>query len=240
MKTGPQTLIFELVEGKKYFSARFLKTQLAERNLSYSPTTVNQYLYNLRAGGRLYDAGRGWYSLLPHKALLDCSHVEAIASAVESNYPLLTFSCWSTEQIQAFSHHLQTNFTRFLYADRDALLSLRDFLSANGYNVHQNPGIKWSDEYRRYPGIPVILRPSITEEPVHGNFATVEKLLVDLYLEKDRAVLMDESEYHRVFSNLVYSYRINMAKLLRYAHRRKVKHRFIRGILARDTHLVAQ
>jgi hypothetical protein len=117
---------------------------------------------------------------------------------------------------------------------------LTEFLIAGGYNAYRNPGKRDSDRYYRQTGPLVILRSSITEEPVNGNYATIEKLLVDLYLEKDRAHLMEESEYSRVFSNLASSQRINIARLLRYAHRRKVKYALTQDILAKDMHLIAQ
>jgi hypothetical protein len=69
----------------------------------------------------------------------------------------------------------------------------------------------------------VVIRASITREPVDGYYATIEKILVDLFIERDRLLLMDEAEYVRVFRNLVLSHRINMARLLEYAERRKIE-----------------
>jgi len=57
-------------------------------------------------------------------------------------------------------------------------------------------------------------------------------MLLDLFVEKDKLFLMDEAEYNRVFQNLALSYRINLARLLRYADRRKVKGAFVKSVLA--------
>jgi len=237
---GLQTLILEFVEGKKYFSARALKAYLAKRKPKYAPLTINQYLYNLSAQKKLFDAGRGWYSTLPNALKLDTAPLRDLESTVKAKFPLLSFSCWGTEQIQPFAHHLQTNFVRFLYVERDAIPSVAEYLVAKGYDAYPNPGIPELEKYFKPNNRSVIVRGSITEEPVEGHYATIEKILVDLYLEKDRANLMDGAEYKRVFKNLAYSQRINIARLLRYAQRRKVKKAFTQIIFVEDKNLIAQ
>jgi hypothetical protein len=239
-KTGLQTLILGFVEGKKYFDATALKAHLAKRKVRYAPLTINQYLYNLRAQGKLFDAGRGWYSTLPNALKLDTAPLIELESTVRAEFPLLSFSCWGTQQIQPFAHHLQTNFVHFLYVEKDAIASVTEFLITQGYSAYANPGIPEFEKYFQTNNRSVIVRGTITEEPVQGHFATIEKILVDLYLEKDRANLMDGAEYKRVFKNLAYSQRINVARLLRYAQRRKVKKAFTDIILAEDRNLITQ
>ncbi|MGH2569107.1 MAG: DUF6577 family protein [Bacteroidota bacterium] len=239
-KKGLQTLILEFVEGKKYFSIKALKAHLGKRKPKYDPLTINQYLYNLHAQKKLFDAGRGWYSTMPNALKLDPAPVRELASNVKAKFPLLSFSCWGTEQIQSFAHHLQTSFVLFLYAESDAIASVTEYLVAKGYNAYHNPGVREFEKYFKPTDRSVILRPSITEEPVENHYATIEKILVDLYLEKDRANLMDGAEYKRVFKNLIYSQRINIARLLRYAQRRKVKETFTDDIFAEDKNLIAQ
>lgn len=74
---------------------------------------------------------------------------------------------------------------------------------------------------------------------MNGYYATLEKILVDMFLEKDRLRLMDGAEYERVFRNLILSHRINMPRLLRYADRRKVKHKLVKEILMLETDVVS-
>jgi hypothetical protein len=237
---GLQTVIQEFAEGKKYFSTAAVKAHLAKRKLKYAASTINQYLYNLRAQKKLFDAGRGWYATIPTVLKLDTSPVRDLASHLEAKFPLLTFCCWGTAQIQSFAHHLQTSFVQFLYVESDAITSVAEYLIAEGYNAYRNPGLREFEKFSKRTDRSVILRPSITEEPVEGHYATIEKILVDLYLEKDRVNLMDGAEYKRVFKNLAYSQRINIARLLRYADRRRVKGAFTADILAEDKNLIAQ
>jgi hypothetical protein len=239
-KKGLQTVILEFVEGKKYFSSAAVKDHLTKRKLKYAASTINQYLYNLRAQRKLFDAGRGWYSTLPEALKLDTLPVRDLALSVKAKFPLLRFSCWGTEQIQPYAHHLQTSFVQFLYVETDAITTVTEYLITKGYNAYRNPGVREFEKYFKRANRSVILRTSITEEPVEDHYAIIEKILVDLYLEKDRANLMDGAEYKRVFKNLAYSQRINIARLLRYAQRRKVKGAFTNNIFAEDKNLIAQ
>lgn len=239
-KKGLQTVILEFVEGKKYFSIAAVKAHLSGRRLKYAESTINQYLYNLRTQRKLFDAGRGWYSTLPEALKPDTSPLRDLATTVEAKFPLLHFSCWGTRQIQPFVHHLQTSFVQFLYLEIDGITSVTEYLTTKGYSAYQNPGTREFEKYFKRTHRSVILRPSITEEPVEGHYATIEKILVDLYLEKDRANLMDGAEYKRVFKNVAYSRRVNIARLLRYAERRRVKAAFVDGLFAEDKNLITQ
>ncbi|MBC8400724.1 MAG: hypothetical protein H8E14_04480 [Candidatus Marinimicrobia bacterium] len=74
------------------------------------------------------------------------------------------------------------------------------------------------------------MRPEISEEPREGYFARIEKILVDLYFEKEKLSLIDDWEYDQIIENLVEQFRIDAAKLVRYAKRREVKKIFVNKI----------
>jgi hypothetical protein len=44
-----------------------------------------------------------------------------------------------TEQIKGFFHHRPSQFVTFIYADKDFLHALKDFLTDKGYNTYLNP-----------------------------------------------------------------------------------------------------
>ena len=226
-----QPFIIEFTESKKYFSTRAIREEAARRELKYGATTINQYLYNLKIQSKVFDAGRGWYSTLSLPFKQHTAPVEQLATQILTRFPFLKFSCWSTEQLQGYAHHLITRFTRFVYTDADSMSSVAEFLKESNYDAHLNP---WKEEVEKYftpSSTAVVVRPSVTEEPADGNYATAEKMLIDLFLEKDRLYLMDGGEYNRIFRNLAFSYRINMARLLRYSDRRKVKAAFVKKVL---------
>jgi len=223
--TGLQQYILEYADKHIYFSLDKLRRYFSSEDITFKENTLKQYLYELTRNQELFDAGKGWYSSLSNRCRIDRAPVEDLGRLMLNNFPLLSFSCWSTRQVQPYTHHLQSGFITFTFIDRDLLEAVTTQLIESGYDAFENPGKREFDKFVTHSGERplIIVRPAISQEPVDGHFATVEKILVDLYIEKDRSFLMDAQEYKRVFLNLITSCRVNMAKLLRYSGRRKVR-----------------
>jgi hypothetical protein len=225
-------IIQDIVAGRKYFSVIAIKQRVKTSRCEINNGTVNQYLYDMRKRGEIYNAGRGWYSSIPEQFHPAKQFVEPLVFLISKKYPLLSFSIWSTEQLQPFAHHLMTSFTKFIYTDVDAMPSIVGLLKDEGYQSYLNPQKKEAEKYFDPSTNAIVVRTAVTREPVEGFFATAEKILVDLFIEKDRLSLMDGAEYKRVFRNLVSANRINIAKFLEYAERRKIKVALIQNILS--------
>ena len=100
---------------------------------------MKKYLYLLKKNKVIYPAGRGWYSNIQKEFELNIEPTEKITKLLIEKFPLLEFSCWSTEQLRGFFHHLPSQFVTFIYTDKDFLSTLRDFLTENYYNIYLNP-----------------------------------------------------------------------------------------------------
>jgi len=149
--------------------------------------------------------------------------IEKTIEMINSNFPLLEFSCWSTEQLKAFFHHLPSQFVTFIHSDKDYLESLRDFLE-NNYNVFLNPQKKEAEKFVHFKDRTVILRPSIAyREPKDNHFAKIEKIIVDLYMEARKIGLLDKEEFKKIIVNIMDNYRINLSEMLDYARNRKIR-----------------
>ena len=72
-----------------------------------------------------------------------------------------------------------------------------------------------------------VLRPSVTEQPANGNFAGVEKILVDILIENKKLTLFEGSELIQVFRKISQQNRINIPQILRYGRRRKVERKIL-------------
>ncbi len=157
--------------------------------------------------------------------------IRDITAQIEKQFPQLEYSVWSTEQLQRFAHHLMSIFTIFIYMDTDAINPVTRSLQQQQYIVYPNPKQAEVEKYVTAANRRIIVRPLVTEEPLDGHYATIEKIIIDLFLEKDRLFLMDGAEYKRIFDNLVFSNRINMGRLLRYAARRNIKASIVKLLL---------
>jgi len=217
-----KTAVTAYAKEKTYFSIDQLKSHLETRGIEFSSESVKKYLYNLKNAGEIYDAGRGWYSNISQPFQLDKTPVEKVVQLINKKFPLLSLSCWSTEQLKSYFHHLQAKFVTFIYSDRDYISTIFEFLKENEFSAYLNPvhyEIKKSFILSKNT---VILRPSITKEPSHNHFATIEKILIDLYVENEKLQIISEWEYINLFKRVVLDQRISIASLLGYSIRRKV------------------
>ncbi|MBM4167670.1 MAG: hypothetical protein FJ215_00710 [Ignavibacteria bacterium] len=220
-KTLKDTLL-QALDSAKYASVKGLRRKLGSKN-RIPPSSLYTTLYRLVESKMLFDAGRRWYSTIPTPFKPQYASVRTIARLVEKQFPQLQFSVWSTEQLQPFAHHLMSRFTIFLHTETDAITPVAEYLQGRKYTVYSNPKQTEVEKYVVASDRRIIVRQLVTEEPVDGHYATIEKTLVDLFLEKDRLFLMDLAEFKRIFENIIFAHRINMGRLFRYAERRKVK-----------------
>ena len=216
-------ILFQTIQSSKYARVDGLRKILHIQKKNIPTTTLYATLYRLAEANTVFDAGRGWYSTISTSFTPRYVSINKIVRQIEKQFPLLQFSVWSTEQLQPFAHHLIGRFTVYVYTDTDAINSVTHFLQSHKHTAYPNPRQSEVEKYITSTNNRVIVRPLITEEPLDGHYATIEKTLIDLFLEKDRLFLMDSKEYKRIFENLIFSNRINMGRLFRYAARRNIR-----------------
>jgi hypothetical protein len=208
------------VEGK-YFSIQTVRQSLRTNGVAPKRETISRYLVDLVKSGSLFNAGRGWYSTLPQPLLINAAPVKEVIQQVESAFPLLAFSCWSTEQVNPYMHHLLAKFVTFICADRDLMAAVFDELAGwKDCRVYLNPSSKEARKTFRFGDRTIVLRPKTSEAPTgEGHVAPFEKLLVDLAIEIETLSLMSKGEFQDMAWRVVTSGRISMAALARYARR---------------------
>ena len=225
-KITKREFIISYAKDKYYFHINDIIGYFIERDIKFKKNSLKQYLYLLRKEGFIFEAGRGWYSSVKNKFKLDTKPIEKITVLIKNKFPLLEFSCWSTEQLKGFYHHLPTQFIIFIYTDKDFLPFLKDFSAENDYNVYLNPYKIEAEKFVELKPQTIILRPSVSSRvSKEKNLTKIEKILVDLFMEMKKINLIDQEEYIKIISNIVLNYRINMAEMLDYADRREAKER---------------
>lgn len=207
-----------------YFNLDEINNYLGENQLNFKHDTLKKNIYFLKKEKKLYSAGRGWYSTIEKEFKLDKQPIEDIVQLIHSKYPLLEFSCWSTEQIKGYFHHLPSQFVAFIYSDKDYLSTIKDFLNEKNYNVYLNPHKHEIEKFVELKNKKnIILRPSIIfYSLIENNYAKIEKILIDLFLEIKKINLIDKEECLKMFINVITNYRIDLAKSLAYAYSRKI------------------
>jgi len=216
--------IIDYAKDKYYFHINDLKRYFTEKGIKFEEDTLKKYLYLLKKNEVIFPAGRGWYSNIQKEFELNIEPTAKIIKLLIKKFPLLKFSCWSTEQLKGFFHHLPSQFVTFIYTDKDFLSTLRDFLTENYYTIYLNPSKIEAEKFIELKTKTIILRPSASSRiSKEKNLTKIEKILVDLFMEMKKISFMDKDEYIKIISNIILNYRINMAEMLDYAHNRKIK-----------------
>jgi len=203
-----------------YFDIQAVRTELEAVRCPIRPTILNIYLHAMMEAHVIYGAGRGWYSSLPNAFELDARPVNPLVRRLEKKFPLLEFTCWSTEQVRAFGHHLLARFVSFVHTDRNAIHDVAEFLKDAGYDAHVNPRAGAARQFTIRERT-VVIRSRNSAQPHNAHQVSVEGLLVELFVESRALNLMDISECYRIFTNLAEQARISLATLLDYARERR-------------------
>ena len=205
-----------LFEQAPYFSINDLRESLPE----YKPDTLKSYLSRQKKAGKIFDAGRGWYSSIAEPYRLDTVPVEKLVGELKSVFPLLDFACWSTAQLNEMLRHQLAKHVQFAYVERDAIDSVADWLRENGYRPWANPGKKERKSFVVEENTVVVL-PLVSKSPHENGFASYGKIVVDVLADAADLSIINIPEFISGAKNAISSQRIDISILKSYAMRRE-------------------
>lgn len=207
----------ELFRNGHYVHIDSVRKLLTFSGASYKPETVRKYLHEWTKEGRIFNAGRGWYSDLSEKAELPATDgMMRILDWWRDAYPLETCRIWSTEQTAPYQQHLPAHHVVFLYVERDAMelvghhlqddLDLRVLIHPLGKEAERFDIQKWD----------VVIRPLLKADS-EPEFIALQpsEILTDVAVEAESLNFIGEFDYGEVFITLTQSYRIDIPTFLR-------------------------
>jgi len=214
-----------------YCSIPAIRAELARRHIEFDRLTLNRYMVELHEAGFLHDAGKGWYSSVARELVLDTQPLQEIITLLTVKYPLLSFACWSTEQVQNYVQHTLNKSVTFVYTGKDAVRPVFDTLRSAGWDAYLDPKPAEARKTFVVRGKTVVVRDTRAKEMfTSDHVVSAERLLVYLHLEGKRLSLMDEGEYSTMARRLIESGRINMGMLQALADDHKVGLLAITGV----------
>jgi hypothetical protein len=216
------TLIPELKQLSPYFTIDHVRSLLEAKQIEIADSTLKRYMSDFMEQGVIHDAGRGWYSSIAKPFVLNTEPVQELIARIEKQFPLLGFSCWSTQQINPYMHHLLAKFVTFVFVERDLMPAVFDVIRDwKDFEAYLDPSGKEARKNFAVAPNTIVLRPETGEAPGQGegHAAPVEKLLVDLAIEVGKLSLMGRGEFHDAAWRAVTNGRISMGALALYARR---------------------
>lgn len=148
-----------------------------------------------------------------------------ISNKIVKQFNGLKYCIWSTKSVNEFLLHLTGKFFTILQVEKDALEPVFDFLkSQNTGTVYFQPDEKEIERYVFEKEQPIILQSLISKAPTQivGKIETItiEKMIADLFCERNLFVAFQGSELVHILNNAYQRYAIDFTTLLHYARRR--------------------
>lgn len=206
---------------KEYFQVEDLFAFYQSFEPTIAKSTVNWRIYTLVKTDVIKRIGRGKYNCGNGNAYTPQITPKAlkINSFVKTNFPYLNYIIWHISEINSVSQHLINKDTYYVEVERDAIDAVFEQLREKFKYVLRG---KTNEDVYFGESI-IVVRSLVTGSPTQlaSNVptTTIEKLLVDLFADKEFEFSQGYELTH-IFNNAFSKYTINIDKLLRYASRK--------------------
>lgn len=141
--------------------------------------------------------------------------------------PFVEFCVWNTSLLNEFTLHTSDKHFTLVEVEKDSAESVSLLLKEKNNNIFFNPNSEILEQYIFNIFNPTIVKFLVSESPLQKvkkySTVTLEKVLVDLYCDKDLFSFYQGREKSIIFKEAYEKYTVNNSKLLRYAARRGKK-----------------
>ena len=183
-------------------------------------------IYDLKQKGVLQTVGAGLYTLKAKPDFIPqiSTRTKRIFHRLKMNFPLVKLSLWETRWLNSLMIHLPGRYMLIVEVERGVEESVFYHLKTKEKNVFLQPSAKDMEQYildtkeslvvRTLPGrCPLIKVENVT-------IPRLEKILVDLYCDKNLYIAFQGSELANIFSFAIKNYHLNFTTLENYAGRK--------------------
>lgn len=196
-------------------------------------TTINWRIYHLVEQGIISRTARGRFTTgkVRQKFMPEISaKTKSIYLKIKKNFPYLDICVWSTSVFKEFMNHMPGSSCLLAETGKESAEALFFFLK-NLYNdVYINPSKDIISRYFPYNKEVIIVKTLVSEAPIisirNVKTASLEKMLVDIFCDETIFPEQQGAEMHKIFNAAFSKYFIDMAKMLRYAERRRKREKF--------------
>ena len=239
MKTLDRLSKKEIFSRQDYYDA-YMK-QFGEQN----PFAIDYALRKAIGDGSIVHIGRDQYANRKAKHCYRYKYSDAavqIASQIKEEYPFADFRIFELVQLNVFVNHLFAHNTIFISVENDLMDYVFDSLR-NEYpgKIMFKPQYEYYNRYLVDGQIVIIRLPSETpkglDEPWHSR---LEKILVDITVDKLMSRIISPSEYYSIFTEAFDRYLIDENAMIRYANRKGAGQKFRRYLMEYTRKLVEE
>ena len=154
-----------------------------------------------------------------------------------AEYSALEYSIWNTKLLESSMNHIPVNSFYVFECEKEIIESVFYLFKDNGLNAYLKPSSELISQNVISDKNSIIVRPLISRSPFikikNIQFASPEKILVDLFCDQETFYIYGGSEINMIFSSMFRNYTINYSKMMNYAERRK-RHKELKRFISEN------
>ena len=230
------------VFGSKPFTSDDLYRFYQKYDPYLNMNTFRWRIYTLKKNEAIRTLKRGVYSAKNKSDFKSSVNKEIIDlfSIVHNQFPYIAMCIWETSWLNNLMVHQLFSSNIILEIDKDAASAVFAFLKEMYRDVYLNPGKHEVDHYINTGQNNIIVKNLTLTSPLrkfqHIIIPTIEKIMVDLFVDDELFVAYQGAELQNIYKELFVSYNINQSRLKQYAHKRHAKDKLI-SFLIEETNI---
>ena len=212
---------------KSHFSKNDLLTYYLKSEPDLKDGTLRRRIALLKKRGIIHEVSRGIYSLQNKPLWIPAveNSVKSIYSKIAKHYIDINCCVWSTAWLNEFTNLQAFRHIIVIEAEKDVTQSVYEYLTDTGMkNLYFKPDRKEATYYLSNASQTHVVETLYTKSPLQLVKNTwvprLEKILVDLFCDKDLFLAYQGSEMENIFRNAFKTYAVNNSMLLNYSRRR--------------------
>lgn len=218
-------------ENRKTFTRKDLHDFYLKLQPGLTEGTFDWRISELKKRNVLKNVGRGIYTLCgkpKYKQMVGNSSVK-IARLLEKNFSDMKYCIWETSWLNLFAVHQAIALFTVLEIEKELIQSVFYFLKDNNIkDLFLQPNSKEMEIYVIEKESSVVLKTLISRSPLQRIkdkkleiiVPTLEKMLVDIFCDRDIFYFYQGEETIRIYENAIDLYAIDFSRLYAYARRR--------------------
>lgn len=209
----------------------FTKEELFQYFQTFKPdikeTNFRWIVYKLRANGIIGDVKKGIYSLSikPKYLPRPDKGITKITVDIIKYHNTERYLIWNSSWLNEFTIHQAVNSITIFEREKEYVEDIFYLLKDKKYqNIYINPTKQIIEAYISENQSSIVILPMISRSPIQVvegiNFPTLEKILIDVFTERDLFYAYQGEELKNIFRSAFNLYCVNYSKLFNYSKRR--------------------